>query len=71
VVRGRERFQRPDKKDLKQRAGLEDVLPTNIDQTMRIWQRDKDSLIEAYRQFVESKYEPLTMDQMASKIPKG
>jgi hypothetical protein len=70
VVKGIERFQRPDKKELKQRPELEDILPTNIDQTLRIWERDKDSLIEAYRQFVESKYEPLTMTQMASRIPK-
>ena len=70
VVKGRERFQRPDKTELKQRPELGDILPTNIEQTLRIWERDQESLIEAYRQFVESKYEPLTMTQMASRIPK-
>jgi hypothetical protein len=59
---------KPDKKDLKARPELEHIRPTNIEQTLRIWERDNRDLIEGYRRYIDGTYEEITQAQLDSKI---
>jgi hypothetical protein len=70
VVTKNGRQLKPNKDDLKKRPDLQDIRPTNTQQTMRIWERDKRSLVEDYRSYIDRTFEPVSDDQMDKKIPK-
>ena len=62
---------KPNKDDLKKRSDLQDIRSTNTNQTLRIWDRDRKSLVENYRSYIDRTFEPVTDEQMDKKIPKG
>ncbi|WP_091465467.1 hypothetical protein [Paenarthrobacter nitroguajacolicus] len=66
-VDGANKTKLPTKKSIKSRPAVKDIRPTNAKETLRIWQRDKKSLVESYRAYVASKYAPLTNSQIKAK----
>ncbi|MFJ1744015.1 hypothetical protein ACIOG4_35735 [Streptomyces microflavus] len=58
----------PSKKDLKGRDEYRHKRSLNVKRTHEIWTRDNFNLLEAYRERVDSKYEPLSDDEIEQKL---
>ncbi|MFE3387000.1 hypothetical protein [Streptomyces anulatus] len=58
----------PTKKDLKGRDEYRHKRPLNIKRTREVWDRDNLNLLEAYRERVDSKYEPLSENEIEERL---
>ncbi|MET9495744.1 hypothetical protein [Streptomyces sp. NPDC006552] len=58
----------PTKKDLKRRDAYRHKRPLNVERTHEIWTRDNFNLLEAYRERVDSTYEPLSDDEIEERL---
>jgi hypothetical protein len=58
----------PTKKDLKRRDDYRHKRPLNVERTHEIWKRDNFNLLEAYRERVDSTYEPLSDDEIEERL---